>query len=64
MPTGPVLGVIDSKTNQWLQNVSTNANSHSVAVDSTINHIFVPMQSGGPCGTQSSNGCVGVFAQQ
>ena len=64
MPTGPVLGVIDAKTNQWLQNVSTNANSHSVSVDSGINHVFVPMQSGGPCGTQSSNGCVGVFAQQ
>jgi hypothetical protein len=64
MPTGPVLGVIDAKTNQWLQNVNTNSNSHSVAVDSSINHIFVPMQSGGPCGTQSSNGCIGVFAQQ
>jgi hypothetical protein len=64
MPTGPVLGVIDAKTNQWLQNVPTNANSHSVAVDSGNNHVFVPMQSGGPCGTQSSNGCIGVFAQQ
>jgi hypothetical protein len=64
MPTGPVLGVIDARTNQWLQNVSTNANSHSVAVDSGNNHVFVPMQAGGPCGTQSSNGCVGIFAQQ
>lgn len=64
MPQGPVLGVIDAKTNQWLQNVGTNANSHSVAVDSTNNHVWVPMQSGGPCGTQSSNGCIGVFAQQ
>lgn len=64
MPSGPVLGVIDAGTNQWLQNVSTNANSHSVAVDSSNNHVFVPMQSGGPCGSQSSNGCIGVFAQQ
>jgi hypothetical protein len=64
MPTGPVLGVIDAGTNLWLQNVPTNSNSHSVSVDSSNNHIFVPMQSGGPCGTQSSNGCVGVFAQQ
>ncbi|MBV9085952.1 MAG: hypothetical protein JOY79_00585 [Acidobacteriaceae bacterium] len=64
MPTGPVLGVIDAATNLWLQNVPTNSNSHSVSVDSSNNHVFVPMQSGGPCGTQSSNGCVGVFAQE
>jgi len=33
MPGGPVLGVIDAKTNTWLQNVNTNSNSHSIAVD-------------------------------
>jgi hypothetical protein len=64
MPTGPVLGVIDANTNLWLQNVATNANSHSLAVDPSNNHVFVPMQSGGPCGTQSANGCIGVFARQ
>jgi hypothetical protein len=64
MPTGPVLGVIDAKTNQWLQNVTTNSNSHSVSVDSGNNHVFVPLQAGGICTTQSANGCVGVYAQQ
>ncbi len=64
MPNGPVLGVIDAIKNQWLQNVPTNANSHSVAVDSGINHVFVPSQSGGVCGTQSANGCILVYAQQ
>jgi len=64
MPNGPVLGIIDARTNLWLQNVPTNSNSHSVAVDSGNNHVFVPMQSGGPCGTQSANGCIGVFAKQ
>src|SRR5713101_8225441 len=64
MPTGPVLGVIDAKTNQWLQNVPTNANSHSVAVDSGNNHVFVPLQAGPQCTTQSANGCIGVYAQQ
>jgi hypothetical protein len=64
MPTGPVMGVIDAKTNQWLANVTTNANSHSIAVDPTTNHAFVPMQAGGICGTQTSNGCVGVIAEQ
>jgi YVTN family beta-propeller protein len=64
MPTGPVLGVIDANTNLWLMNAATNANSHSVSVDPSNNHIFVPMQSGGPCGTQSANGCIAVFARQ
>ena len=60
----PVMGVIDAKTNQWLANVTTNTNSHSIAVDPSTNHAFVPMQAGGICGTQSSNGCVGVIAEQ
>jgi hypothetical protein len=64
MPNGPVMGVIDAINNIWLQNVSTNSNSHSIAVDPVTNHAFVPMQAGGPCTTQSSNGCVGVFAEQ
>jgi hypothetical protein len=64
MPNGPVMGVIDAATNEWLANVGTNANSHSIAVDPTTNHAFVPMQAGGICTTQSSNGCVGVVAEQ
>ncbi len=64
MPNGPVMGVIDAATNLWLENVVTNANSHSIAVDSTNNHAFVPLQAGGICTSQSSNGCIGVYAQQ
>jgi len=58
------MGVIDAKTNLWLVNVATNANSHSIAVDSSNNHVFVPLQAGPICTTQSANGCVGVYAQQ
>jgi len=64
MPQGAVLGVIDAATNQWLQNVRTNSNSHSIAVEPSNNHVFVPMQSGAPCTTQSANGCIAVFARQ
>ncbi len=64
MPTGPVMGVIDAATNTWLQNVPTNSNSHSIAVDASSNHAFVPMQAGGPCTTIRGNGCIGVYAQQ
>jgi hypothetical protein len=64
MPNGPVMGVIDAKTNTWLENVTTGANSHSIAVDPNTNHAFVPLQAGPNCTTQSANGCVGVYAEQ
>jgi hypothetical protein len=65
MPTGPVLGVIDAGTRQWLQNVPTNGNAHSVAADPVDNHIFVPLASGGNnCETTAADGCVGVYAAQ
>ena len=58
------MGVIDAKTNLWLENVTTNANSHSIAVDPSTNHAFVPLQAGGICTIQASNGCIGVYAEQ
>ena len=64
MPNGPVMGVIDAKTRTWLVNVPTNSNSHSIAADPFNNHIFVPSQSGGICGTQSANGCILVYGRQ
>jgi hypothetical protein len=64
MPTGAVMGVIDAKTNQWLVNVPTGSNSHSISVDSGLNHVMVPLQAGARCTTQSANGCVAVYAQQ
>jgi len=66
MPTGPVLGVISAKTRQWLQNVPTNGNAHSVAVDPFNNHVYVPLPSGSSANCQSTfaDGCVGVYASQ
>jgi len=61
MPTGSVLGVIDAKSRQWLQNIPTNSNSHSVAADNVNHRVFVPLAAGPLCGTQSGNGCVGVY---
>jgi hypothetical protein len=65
MPSGPVLGVINATTHLWLQNIPTNGNAHSIAVDPKNNHIFVPLPSGGPnCQTIAADGCVGVYAAQ
>jgi hypothetical protein len=63
LPTAQ-MGVIDAKTNQWLVNMPTGSNAHSISVDPTNNHVFVPLQSGAVCTTLNSYGCVGVVAQQ
>ena len=64
MLPGPVLGVIDARSRQWLQNVPTNGNAHSVAADPINNHVFVPLPAGGNCQSQALDGCVGVYASQ
>jgi len=64
MTPGPVLGVIDALSRQWLQNVPTTGFSHSVAVDPNTNHIFVPLGVGPLCQSMAANGCVGIFASQ
>jgi DNA-binding beta-propeller fold protein YncE len=60
MPGGPVLGVIDTKTNAVIQKIAlTTGNPHSVAVNHANSHVFVPQSSkGGGCG------CVLVFAPE
>jgi hypothetical protein len=64
MPNGPVMGVVDAGTRQWLVNVTTGSNSHSITVNQFTNQIFVPTQAGTLCGTQSSNGCIAVYGRQ
>ena len=64
MPNGPVLGVVDAGTRTWLVNVPTGSNSHSVSANQFTNQIFVPMQAGSLCGTQSANGCIAVYGRQ
>jgi len=64
MPNGPVMGVIDAATRLWLVNVTTGSNSHSIAANQFTNQIFVPMQAGNQCTTQSANGCVAVYGRQ
>ena len=60
MPNGPVLGVIDAKTNALLQSIPTGGNAHSVAASDVTGHVFVPLpKTGGPCG-----GCIGVYSIQ
>jgi hypothetical protein len=64
MPNGPVMGVVNAGTRQWLVNVTTGSNSHSITVNQFTNQIFVPTQAGALCGTQSANGCIAVYGRQ
>ncbi len=43
----PVLGVIDASTLNFIENVPTDTNSHSVAADPTTNKVFVPLTTKG-----------------
>jgi hypothetical protein len=64
MLPNPVMGVIDAGTNLWLFNLTVNTNAHSISVDPSSNHVFMPQQSGAICGTQAGAGCIDVIAEQ
>jgi hypothetical protein len=64
MLPGPVMGVIDAKTNQWLANLPVNTNAHSIAVDPNTNHVFMPQQAGTICGSYQNAGCIDVIGEQ
>jgi hypothetical protein len=58
------MGVIDAGSRQWLVNVTTGSNSHSISANQLTHQILVPMQAGTLCTTQSANGCVAVYGRQ
>jgi len=62
-PGGSVLGIIDSEKNEWVDNIPTAPNSHSVAASRRNNEVFVPFTplAGDP---ECSNGCVAIFADE
>jgi hypothetical protein len=58
--TTPVLGIIDARTNTFVESIPTTTNAHSVAADRHNNFAFVPLTptSDPAC----SKGCIGVYA--
>jgi hypothetical protein len=55
--SGPVLGVIDAKTDTWIENVPTALGAHSVAADSKTKLVFVPLPANPAC----PKSCIGVY---
>jgi hypothetical protein len=43
MTGGPVLGVIHAEVLEWIENIPTGVNAHSVAADRRTNRVFVPV---------------------
>lgn len=56
---GPVLGVVDSRTNRWIGNVSTGPHAHSVAADPATGRVLVPIAAGSA--PDCAQGCIAVF---
>ncbi len=57
---GPVLGVVDSRTDRWLGNIPTGPHAHSVAADARTGRVFVPIAGG--AGSPCPKGCIKVYA--
>ena len=58
---GPVLGVIDARTDRWIANLASGPHAHSVAADPKTGKVFVPIAAqadGGAC----ASGCIAVYA--
>jgi DNA-binding beta-propeller fold protein YncE len=62
-PGGPVLGVIDARTDRWVANVPTGPRAHSVAADGATGQVFVPIAAG-KNDAQCDAGCIAVFGHQ
>jgi hypothetical protein len=59
-PTGPGIGLLDAKSNEWIQNIPAPPNAHSVVISQANAHILVPSaKTGGFCG-----GCILVFGEK
>jgi DNA-binding beta-propeller fold protein YncE len=59
-PGNPVLGVINSETNDAVAALTTSTGAHSVAADPINNHVFVPLPPN-PADSACLHGCIGVF---
>ena len=57
-PGGPVLGVIDARSNNWIENIPTGVNGHSVAAEVRSHLVFVPLTA--PHAACAS-GCIGIY---
>lgn len=56
---GPVLGVVDSRTNRWIGNLPTGPHAHSVTADTATGRVLVPIAAGSA--PDCAQGCIAAF---
>jgi hypothetical protein len=62
-PDGPILAVIDTKTNAILQKIPTGPGAHSVAVNEATGRVYVPIAvEAGPL--KGGCGCIAVYGTE
>jgi DNA-binding beta-propeller fold protein YncE len=59
-PGGPVLGVINARTDRWVANLPTGPHAHSVAAYGATGQVFVPITPT-KSDAQCVSGCIAVF---
>ncbi|MDB6089682.1 MAG: putative cytochrome cd1-nitrite reductase-like, C-terminal hem d1 [Gammaproteobacteria bacterium] len=62
-PGGPVLGVVDARTNRWIANLPSGPRAHSVAADPKSGRVFVPIEARKES-ADCASGCIAVYAPQ
>lgn len=62
-PGGPVLGVIDARTDHWVANLPSGPRAHSVAADPKTGKVFVPIEARKDS-ADCASGCIAVYASQ
>jgi DNA-binding beta-propeller fold protein YncE len=62
-PGGPVLGVVDARTDRWIANLPSGPRAHSVAADPVSGRIYVPIEARKDS-ADCSGGCIAVYASQ
>ena len=62
-PDGPILSVVDAKTNQLVQKVKTGPGAHSVAVNESNGRVYVPIATQA-AGLTGGCGCIAVYGAE
>jgi DNA-binding beta-propeller fold protein YncE len=62
-PGGPILSVVDAKTNQLVQKIPTGPGAHSVAVNESNGRVYVPIATQA-AGLTGGCGCIAVYGTE
>jgi DNA-binding beta-propeller fold protein YncE len=59
-PGGPVLGVVDARTDRWVANLPSGPRAHSVAADPKSGRVLVPIEAH-KNSADCASGCIAVY---